>query len=171
MSVSKALMERAPAGRIEVFAAIPPPDGKSPDGLHTHLLPKLIASGRTHSANAPIPEGLQPVLSLHPPSPWRDASGKRGPFDAEVAAAFESVLAACGLPEDRTVQTAVETAVANRLDAKSFLLPASRRGRTQMRITLRRLSMRIGEDALVPWRELYDPVSLEIEEPVTGHNS
>jgi len=45
----------SPAGRIEVFAAIPPPDGESPEGPHTHLLPKLIQSGRTHDANAPIP--------------------------------------------------------------------------------------------------------------------
>ncbi|MFG1348636.1 DUF6925 family protein [Xanthobacter autotrophicus] len=55
-------------GRIEVFQPIPPPGGVSPDGPHTHVLPKLIAHGRTHAASVPIPEGLVPCLSIHPPS-------------------------------------------------------------------------------------------------------
>lgn len=54
-------------GRIEVFQPIPPPDGTSPDGPHTHVLPKLLAHGRTHAASVPIPDGLTPCLSLHPP--------------------------------------------------------------------------------------------------------
>ncbi|MDI4656438.1 DUF6925 family protein [Xanthobacter autotrophicus] len=53
-------------GRIEVFQPIPPPGGVSPDGPHTHVLPKLIAHGRTHGASVPIPEGLVPCLSVHP---------------------------------------------------------------------------------------------------------
>lgn len=55
-------------GRIEVFQPIPPPGGVSPDGPHTHVLPKLIAHGRTHAASVPIPDGLVPCLSIHPPS-------------------------------------------------------------------------------------------------------
>lgn len=54
-------------GRIEVYQPIPPADGRSPDGPHTHVLPKLLAHGRTHAASIPIPEGLVPCLSLHPP--------------------------------------------------------------------------------------------------------
>lgn len=53
-------------GRIEVFSPIPPPDGRSPDGPHTHVLPKLLAHRRTHAANVPIPDGLVPCLSIHP---------------------------------------------------------------------------------------------------------
>lgn len=52
-------------GRIEVFGAIPPPGGLSPDGPHTHVLPKLLRHNRTHAANIGIPEGLIPCLSLH----------------------------------------------------------------------------------------------------------
>ena len=33
-------------GRVEVFQPIPPPDGKSPDGPHTHVLPRLLATKR-----------------------------------------------------------------------------------------------------------------------------
>lgn len=57
----------SPLGRIEVFQPIPPPDGQSPDGPHTHVLPKLMAHGRTHAASVPIPDGLLPCLSVHPP--------------------------------------------------------------------------------------------------------
>ncbi|TCT04369.1 DUF6925 family protein [Aquabacter spiritensis] len=55
-------------GRIEVFQPIPPAGGRSPDGPHTHVLPKLLAHGRTHAASIPIPAGLVPCLSLHPPA-------------------------------------------------------------------------------------------------------
>jgi hypothetical protein len=43
-------------GRTEVYSAIPPPGGKSPEGPHTHLLPSLIKTGRKHDPKAPIPE-------------------------------------------------------------------------------------------------------------------
>jgi hypothetical protein len=39
-------------GRIEVFQPIPPADGKSPDGPHTHVLPKLLHHRRTHPATS-----------------------------------------------------------------------------------------------------------------------
>ncbi|MEW6255755.1 MAG: hypothetical protein AB1592_07345 [Pseudomonadota bacterium] len=61
-------------GRIEVFQPIPPPDGQSPEGPHTHVLPKLLAHRRTHAASIPIPDGLVPCLSLHPPA--GDAAGR-----------------------------------------------------------------------------------------------
>lgn len=54
-------------GRIEVYQPIPPPDGRSPQGPHTHVLPKLLAHRRTHAASIPIPDGLVPCLSVHPP--------------------------------------------------------------------------------------------------------
>ncbi|MCL8384263.1 DUF6925 family protein [Xanthobacter aminoxidans] len=61
--------------RIEVFSPIPPPDGRSPDGPHTHVLPRLLAHQRTHAATVPIPEGWVPCLSIHPPAA-QDTDGK-----------------------------------------------------------------------------------------------
>lgn len=61
------------AGRIEVFQGIPPMDGKSPDGPHTHVLPKLLAAERTHAANIPIPAGLVPCLYAHLSEPRDDS--------------------------------------------------------------------------------------------------
>lgn len=76
-----AILEHAPhrvfistLGRIEVYQPIPPADGRSPEGPHTHVLPKLLAHRRTHAANVPIPEGWVPCLSLHPPR--ADGSGR-----------------------------------------------------------------------------------------------
>jgi len=37
------------AGRAEVYQAIPAPGGTAPEGPHTHVLPKLLAHGRTHA--------------------------------------------------------------------------------------------------------------------------
>src|SRR4051812_7454929 len=42
-------------GRIEVYQPIPPPSGKSPEGPHTHVLPRLLQSRRTHPATEPVP--------------------------------------------------------------------------------------------------------------------
>jgi len=52
--------------RLEVHQPTPPPDGRSPDGPHTHLLPKLVARRRAHPPNSPLPEGLFCGLSLYP---------------------------------------------------------------------------------------------------------
>jgi hypothetical protein len=52
--------------RLEVHQPIPPPGGRSPDGPHTHLLPHLLAEGRAHRPNSPLPEGLYCGLSLYP---------------------------------------------------------------------------------------------------------
>jgi len=155
----------SPLARVEVFAPIPLPGGQSPEGPHTHLLPKLLASGRTHAANAPIPEGWQPVLMLHPRSPWRDAMGKRVPFDQDLNAHFEDLLALHALPEDRAVRAATVAAVEAGADPASFPTPATRRGRAQMRITLRRLARTQGDEKLAVWRSLYDRHVAEDAEP------
>lgn len=145
----------SPVGRVEVYAPIPLPGGTSPEGPHTHLLPRMVASGKTHASNSPIPEGLQPVLQLHPRSPWRDAMGRRVPFDAELDGLFESVLAKFALPEDLAVRRSVEQAVAADVEPAAFAWPQTRRGRCEARIALRRLARTEG-DRLTPWRQRYD---------------
>jgi hypothetical protein len=56
---------RTALGRIEVYTPIPTPDGRSSDGPHTHLLPHLLQTGRTHADGAPIPAGWAPVVSWY----------------------------------------------------------------------------------------------------------
>jgi hypothetical protein len=160
LKLSPARVAISPLARIEVYAPIPPPGGASPLGPHTHLLPRLVASGRTHSANAPIPAGLQPVLLMHPPSPWRDSAGKPIPYDTQRARRFDALLAQFGLEEDRRLWSQVREAVGRRAVPGDFPAPQSRHGRTQLRVLLRRLAQEVGREAVLPWREVYDSGAL-----------
>ncbi len=161
----------SPAARIEVYQDIPQPDGDSPEGPHTHLLPKLLSKQMTHSANTPIPDGLQSVLNLHPRSPWRDGLGKRTPYNAKADAAFEALLANHALADDREVRRSVEKAVAKGVAPTEFRWPETRRGRTQARIALRRLGAAKNDPRLAAWRSAYDraPVEEQDEEQDAAH--
>ncbi|OAH25192.1 hypothetical protein AX289_30955 [Methylorubrum populi] len=86
-------------GRIEVYAPIPGPGGTSPEGPHTHVLPKLLRSGRTHAATTPIPAGWVPCAALHPAHPYKDMMGQRIAFDATRHAAFQELLDRWGDPD------------------------------------------------------------------------
>lgn len=79
-------------GRVEVFQPIPADGMTSPPGPHTHVLPKLMRTGRTHAANAPVPEHLVPCGGFAPPHPYRDELGRPAPFNAGRHAAFQSLL-------------------------------------------------------------------------------
>jgi hypothetical protein len=89
----------AKVGRIEVYAPIPGPGGTSPEGPHTHVLPKLLRSGRTHAATTPIPAGWVPCAALHPAHPYKDMMGQRIAFDATRHAAFQELLDRWGDPD------------------------------------------------------------------------
>jgi hypothetical protein len=86
-------------GRIEVYQPIPPPDGASPDGPHTHVLPRLLERGRSHAATVPIPTGWVAGVTLYPPHPLRHSSGRPVDFDAARHAAFQSLMERYGSPE------------------------------------------------------------------------
>jgi hypothetical protein len=98
-------------GRIEVYAAIPPPQGRSPDGPHTHLLPHLLRTGRTHAATVPVPEGYLPCAHLYPPHPLTDLAGRPRPFDTSRHRAFQGLLARFGDHRQIHAKAATVTAV------------------------------------------------------------
>ena len=143
------------AGRIEVFQPIPPPDGHSPIGPHTHYLPRLASKRRAHSSNAPIPDGWQAAIMLHPPSPWRTPLGARRPFDPDVDAAFLPFLERFSLPEDRCVEDDIRRAIGSGLTPEQAEWPASRRGRAKARIVLRRMAAN-GDVRVRRWRAYRD---------------
>ena len=86
-------------GRIEVYAPIPGPGGTSPEGPHTHVLPKLLRGGRTHAATTPIPAGWIPCAGIHPAHPYKDMMGQRIAFDATRHDAFQVILDRWGDPD------------------------------------------------------------------------
>jgi hypothetical protein len=126
-------------GRIEVFQPIPPADGKSPTGPHTHVLPKLLRHRRTHSATEPVPDGFVPCAHLYPAHPARDASGRGRPFDGGRHAAFQSILRAFGDPSSLALKQQVIAAVASGADPTAVAVTDYRLARTAVRVALRQL--------------------------------
>ncbi len=103
------LMHRLPAlsphrvfcsrmGRVEVYQPIPSPDGKSPEGPHTHVLPRLLAHGRLNAATVPVPKGWLAGMSLFPAHPLLRADGAPTAFDAARYRAFQSLMDRFGDP-------------------------------------------------------------------------
>jgi hypothetical protein len=124
-------------GRIEVYQPIPPPTGKSPEGPHTHVLPRLLTSGRTHPATEPVPEGLVPCAHLYPAHRARDGLGEARPFDTLRHHAFQQMMATCGDPQTLAIKRRVVDAVlAGELPSAAA---SDRYGRTSVRIALRQM--------------------------------
>lgn len=97
--------------RAEVFQPIPPPDGRSPEGPHSHILPKLLHSGQTHAATVPIPEGWVPVAHFYPAHPTKDLMGRQIPFDAQKHASFQALLERHGVRSLQDYKQAVLAAL------------------------------------------------------------
>jgi Family of unknown function (DUF6925) len=159
-------------GRAEVFQPIPPPGGKSPDGPHTHVLPKLLAHGRTHAATEPLPEGWVPCAHLYPPHPLRDPFGKARPFRRDHHAAFQVLLERHGDVEIVALKRQVADAVKAQNGPESLSLPQNRLARTALRIALRQLqaeqpSLGLKPLNLKPWLDRHDrPGPADAEDPM-----
>lgn len=145
----------SPIGRIEVFQPVPPPDGKSPEGPHTHLLARLVAKDRPHSSNIPIPEGYQSILSIHPRSPWRTLLGERHDYRPDIDAAFAPLLERYGIADDLAIEQHLRAAIERGANPEFAEWPGTRRGRTRARIVLRRMAA-AGDERVAPWRALFD---------------
>jgi hypothetical protein len=144
-------------GRIEVFQPIPPPTGKSPAGPHTHILPKLLRSGRTHAATEPIPDGLVPAAHIYPPHPMLDDLGLRKPFDRAHFDAFAALYRRYAGAEQLCLQEQVAGAVREGLPPAGFAVPDDRFARGCVRVTLRKLKAAgEGSAALDSWLTHYD---------------
>ncbi|MHC1558028.1 DUF6925 family protein [Actinomycetospora sp. C-140] len=141
-SVAAALVEAGPhrvfrtaAARLEVYTPIPPPSGASPDGPHTHLLPHLLAHGRTHAATDPIPPGRAPGATIHLPHPTRAVDGRRIPPRPERHRRAREVLARYGDPAVLGAKSAVTEALAAAAEPPSWAL--TREYRSSLELALR----------------------------------
>ena len=146
-----------PLGRCEVFQKIGGPEtgGVSPPGPHTHLLPRLLAAGRTHSANIPIPDGLVPCAFLHPASPVAGPLGEDIPFDRPRFDAFHSLLSAWGPPLYVETKARAWAALAADEAPERFSPPPGRLARAALRNALRQIA-RLAEAEAAPPRRLPD---------------
>jgi hypothetical protein len=151
-------------GRLEVYQRIPPATGKSPDGPHTHILPKLLAHGRTHAATESLPEGWVPCAHLYPPHPLRDPFGKARSFRRDHHAAFQILLERYGDPELITFKRQVIDAVKTLSEPGSLSLAQNRLTRTALRIALRQLQAEQPSLGLKPWLDRHDRPGLADDE-------
>jgi len=126
-------------GRSEVYQPIPPPGGKSPTGPHTHVLPKLLAHGRTHAATEPLADGWIPCAHLFPPHPLRDRFGQRRPFRHDYHAAFQALLERYGDPELVALKHRVVNSIMADREPSAAFPPGDRFSRATMRVALRQL--------------------------------
>jgi hypothetical protein len=144
-------------GRIEVYQPIPPPSGKSPDGPHTHVLPKLLKSGRTHAATEPIPEGWIPGAHSYPGHPARDGS-----FDVAGHESFQRMIGSFGLPDSVAIKQRVAAAIEageppSASTISGWAIAQDRHGRTSVRIALRQLKAAgIASPTLHAWVAKFD---------------
>ena len=149
-------------GRVEVFQMIGGPDtgGTSPEGPHTHVLPKLLRAGRTHSANAPIPPGWVPCAGFHPENPVIDRMGADKAFDQDAFDAFQSLLAIWGPSDYREAKAAVWAALAAGHGPDMLAEPVTRTGRIGLRNGLRQWRRMQGESPLLDhWISHFDSVA------------
>jgi hypothetical protein len=154
-------------GRIEVFQPIPPANGKSPSGPHTHVLPKLLAHGRTHPATEPLPEGWIPCAHLYPPNPIRDQFGRRRAFQQNHHATFQALLTRFGDPQVVAIKRQVVESVAAGREPSAMSEAGDRTGRATVRVVLRQLQAS-GQSlaALAAWLSAYDRTEpYEVEDP------
>ena len=101
-------------GRIEVYQHIGSHNRNipTPPGPHTHLLPDLLRTGRTASANTLIPEDWVSGLTLYPGNPVIDRLGRSRSFVTDLYRSFQRQLELFGLPgymeEKARITAAVE---------------------------------------------------------------
>ncbi len=156
-------------GRVEVFQKIGGPDtgGVSPVGPHTHLIPKLMKSGRTHSANIPIPTHLVPCCNIHPPNAFSDKHGVPIAFQKGRLDRFQPLLNAYGPAKFIKQKQRILTAFKNRSPLDSKEDQYDRLERTAIRVALRQIAAitqntddQSAIDWLKGWQSVYEPTGI-----------
>lgn len=128
----------------------------TPDGPHTHVLPDLLRTGRVFAATAPVPEGLLPVLTLHPAGLFAGHDGAPRDFSATRFARFQDLLdryAPDGyVAEKRRIAAAVATGV----DPADYEPGPTRAARLAARVGLRQIPYFQPGPDLDAWRARFD---------------
>jgi len=151
-------------GRIEVYAPIPPASGQSPEGPHTHVLPKLLRHRRTHAATEIIPDGWVPCAHFYPAHPVKDANGKARPYESRHHDAFQALLGTFGDADHIALKRRMKDAITEGHDPSAFAVPEARFARAAVRIGLRQMLMADGPSpALAAWQQMHERVQHEVD--------
>lgn len=156
-------------GRIEVYQPIPAADGRSPEGPHTHVLPKLLKLGRTHAATEPLPEGWVPCAHFFPPHPLKDTLGRPKPFAIEQHESFQEILERFGDPRLVALKRRVMKAVESGEDPARLEIPEDRFSRSCVRVGLRQMAVLASAARHLPsWLARYDAGEEQVEQDRAG---
>jgi hypothetical protein len=131
------------------------------------VLPKLLASKRTHAATEPIPAGWVSCAHLYPAHPLRDGYGRNLPFDADRHTAFQTLLGEFGDKERIVLKRRVLDAVAAGEGPAAVPVQSDRYGRATVRVALRQMRISTGRVAPSDWLAAYESAraAAEDEEP------
>ncbi len=152
-------------GRVEVFSPIPPPDGVTSPGPHTHILPHLLAAQQTQSANVPVPDGYIPCLQLFPPNPILCDNGDARPaLDRAGFDDFQALIERFALPELRQAKQRARKALADGTPPPEPIT-LTRHERTAIRVALRQYAA-LGEESpvLALWHEAFEPMGVDLDD-------
>ena len=151
---------RSQLGRIEVYQRIPSdsPSDKTPIGPHTHVIAELLAHGRTHAANVPVPDGWLPCLAAYPPNPIRTGDGDLLSFNQDAFDHFQDLIRRFAPPELSGIKRQVFDAISTGKMPEAITPPATRAERTALRVALRQCHHLHGpSDVLDTWKAVYEP--------------
>ena len=152
-------------GRIEVFQPIPPPGGSSPEGPHTHVLPKLLQHRRTHPATEQVPPNFVPCAHFYPAHPTKDVLGCPLPFDADRHSLFQEMFLQFGNDDAIEIKRRVVTAIDRGEDPSRIGNLTDRFARVGVRVTLRQLqASREPSPTLAAWLQAHDRPHINSEE-------
>ena len=145
-------------GRVEIFQRIARAGAHTPQGPHTHLLPRLYRRERSHLPAIGLPAEHAPCLTLYPANPVLDAEGLPKRFDAGEHERFQRLLRAYGCPIHLAAKDAAWRTMRAGAPADRIALPEGRRARVASRIAVRQLSqMDRGCDSVAAWRAKLEP--------------
>jgi uncharacterized protein DUF6925 len=146
------------AGRIEIYQPIGTPHGTTPQGPHTHLIPKLLRNAHVQSASIPVPRDSVVCAIMYPAHPLRDREGLAKPFDSRAHETFQSLLREIGDPDVVGAKQAVLDAVRKGDAPASFPALTRRHERLARRVAVRQIAHVDGPSShLALWRDAFDP--------------
>ncbi len=155
VTMSPARVFESRLARIEVHQPIAEPDGHSPEGPHTHLLPNLLHGDGAEGSGAPAGWVAQAVA--YPSHPLRDALGNRKTFNADEYHAFQEWLHEFGDPGHLLVKRTVTDAVRSRAAPQELDLAVDDGRRESVCVALRQLVCLDGEsETLARWCAEFD---------------
>ncbi|MEO0567790.1 MAG: hypothetical protein AAF066_08665 [Pseudomonadota bacterium] len=159
-------------GRVEVYQMIGGADtgGKSPEGPHTHVLPRLLRVKRTHAASTPIPDGWTPCCGFHPKSPMMGRLGEEKNFDTAAFDAFQSLLNEWGPTGYVVKKKDVWAALEQSEEPKDIKSRYSLTERSGLRNAIRQWRRLNGDSKIVAmWAQEFDQGEQDTEEENPGH--